>query len=192
MERQTAHRVKRVTAARRSTDVLPNGHPVRVVTWLAFAQERPELAEAGRALLYQHGVGLAFLATVRRDARPRLHPMCPLLTEDGLFAFIIPSPKRDDLRRDGAHAMHSFPCPDNEDAFCLTGRARLTTSPSVREALASQFVLERSQFLVTPPAAEDAVFEFDIDSCLLTRTTGHGDPTPQHTVWREQQRPNDR
>jgi hypothetical protein len=111
--------------------------------------------------------------------------MCPLLTDDGMFAFIVPSPKQGDLRRDGVYAMHSFPCPDNEDAFHMTGYARLIEDRNVRNALAEQFVKERSQFPVVPPADDDALFEFEIDSCLLTRTTGHGDPTPQHTVWRE-------
>ena len=50
----------------------------RVVTWGGFSLERPDLAEAGRGLLYQFGVGLAFLATVRRDGGPRVHPMCPI------------------------------------------------------------------------------------------------------------------
>jgi hypothetical protein len=155
-----------------------------VATWSEFRRQRSELAEAGNALFYQHGVGLAFVATLRRDARPRLHPICPLLTDDGLFAFIIPSLKQGDLRRDGVYAMHSFPCPDNEDAFYVTGQARLVTGPHLRDALAAQFVAERSQIPVAPPAADDALFEFDIDSCLLTRTTGHGDSNPQHTVWR--------
>ena len=55
--------------------------------------------------------------------------MCPLLHEAGLFAFIIPSPKQRDLRRDGRYALHSFPCEDNEDAFSLAPerRARWTT-----------------------------------------------------------------
>jgi len=157
-----------------------------VATWRAFETERPDLADAGRALLYQHGVGLAFLATVSRDLRPRLHPICPLLTDDGLFAFIIPSPKRRDLYRDGTYALHSFPCPDNEDAFYLTGHAEIVADPNVRDMLGRQFVQERSQFPVMPPAPEDALFEFAIDGCLLTRTSGHGDPTPQHTIWHEQ------
>ena len=141
------------------------------------------MAADGRRLLYQHGVGLAFLATIRRDGRPRLHPMCPLLVDGGLFAFIIPSPKQADLRRDGWYAMHSFPCPSNEDAFYLTGRARMVTDTRVREAMAERFVNERSQFPVVPPASHDALFEFDVDSCLLTKTTGHGDSAPEHVVW---------
>jgi len=28
------------------------------------------------------------------------------------------------------------------------------------------------------------VFALDVERCLLTRTTGHGDPEPRHTVWR--------
>lgn len=102
-----------------------------------------------------------------------------------MFAFIVPSPKQADLRRDGIYAMHSFPCPDNEDAFSLTGVARLIEDENVRDILGRQFVHERSQFPVAAPADDDALFQFDIDSCLLTRTTGHGDPTPQHTVWRD-------
>jgi hypothetical protein len=114
--------------------------------------------------------------------------MCPLLNRDGLFAFIIPSPKQGDLRRDGVYAMHSFPCPNNEDAFCVTGRALLVRNPNLRDGLATQFVAERSRFSVALPATDDALFEFELDSCLLTRTTGHGDPNPQHTVWHEGQR----
>lgn len=51
-----------------------------MVTWREFAAAAPDLAEAGRALLTQFGVGLAFLATVRRDGAPRLHPVCPVLS----------------------------------------------------------------------------------------------------------------
>jgi len=66
-------------------------------------------------------MGLGFLATVRPDGSPRLHPMWPLLTEDELLAFIIPSPKQADLRRDGRYTLHSFPCEDNEDTFSISG-----------------------------------------------------------------------
>jgi hypothetical protein len=79
------------------------------VRWAEFATFRPDLAEARRQLLYQFGVGLAFLATVRPDGGPRVHPMCPLLTDEALYGFIVPSPKRADLHRDGRYAIHSFP-----------------------------------------------------------------------------------
>ena len=155
-----------------------------MVTWRELTERQPEVATAGRSLLYQVGVGLAFLATVRPDARPRLHPICPLLDTAGMYAFIVPSPKQGDLRHNGAYALHSFPCDDNEDAFYLTGTATLVEDPAVRDALGGQFVAERKQFAVPLPAAADALFHFDIESCLLTRTTGHGDPAPDHLVWR--------
>jgi len=154
-----------------------------MATWAAFVEREPGMAAQGQSLLYQHGVGLAFLATNRPDGRPRLHPMCPLIADEGLFAFIVPSPKRRDLERRGAYALHSFPCPMNEDAFYLTGTASLVADPARREALAQQFVAERAVIEVAAPSDDDALFEFDIDSCLLSRTTGHGDPAPVHRVW---------
>lgn len=155
-----------------------------MVSWRAFSEQQPELAAAGERLLYQFGVGLAFLATIKPDAGPRLHPMCPILHDQRLLAFIIPSPKQRDLARDGRFAMHCFPPADNEDAVYLTGRARLVDDPATRAAVARRFVEERSVIPVTPPADADLLFEFDVDSVMVTRTTGHGDSDPRHTVWK--------
>jgi hypothetical protein len=157
-----------------------------MVRWEGLRRARPDLAEAGRALLYQHGVGLAFLATVRQDGGPRLHPFCPLLHEGGLFAFIVPSPKRHDLARDGRYAMHSFPADDNEDAFYVSGRAAAVTDHHVRSALADRYIGERASLHLTRADLDDQeAFEFEVTSCLLTRTRGHGDAAPKHHVWRE-------
>ena len=56
-----------------------------MISWKEFATENPELAEIGENLLFQFGVGLAFLATVRLDGGPRLHPVCPVLSNGRLF-----------------------------------------------------------------------------------------------------------
>lgn len=151
--------------------------------WEEFSRLRPDLVQAGANLFYQFGPGLAFLATSRPDGGPRLHPMCPLLTSVALFAFIVPSPKREDLIRDGRYALHSFPADDNEDAFYITGRAKSVTDDETRTALAAQYAQERE--MAEPPIelADWMLFSFDVETCLLTRTTGHGDPAPQHTVW---------
>jgi pyridoxamine 5'-phosphate oxidase-like protein len=149
--------------------------------WGAFAAE---LATAGRALLYQHGVGLAFLATVRRDGGPRLHPMCPLFTDDDLVAFIIPSPKRDDLHRDPRYAMHSFPAEENEDAFVVRGRAKPVGDDVTIQAVASRFAHERGLDAPPPEVISWELFAFELSAVLLTRTVGHGDPAPVHTTWR--------
>jgi hypothetical protein len=109
--------------------------------------------------------------------------VCPVLTDSELFAFIVPSPKQNDLRRDGRYALHSFPTPDNEDAFYLSGEAELVADNACRRTLSDQFVEERAQIGLAHPAEVDALFRFDVSSCLLTRTTGHGDPAPNHLVW---------
>ena len=156
--------------------------------WNAFADLRPDLAAAGRGLFYQYGVGLAFLATVDRHGGPRVHPVCPQVHDEGLFVFVIPSPKRNDLHRDGRFALHSFPTDTNEDAFSIYGRAILTSDADLRESLGLQFRTEREQ-PATPVPPEWALFELQLTRCLLTRTTGHGDPRPQHTVWRSRLQP---
>jgi hypothetical protein len=155
-----------------------------MATWSEFQEQRPDLASAGRDLLYRVGVGLAFLGTVRVDGGPRLNPMCPVLADDRVFAFIVPGPKCRDLERDGRYAMHSFPCDDNEDAFMLTGDARRVTDTELRRRLVAQFIGERAALTMTEADLEEQMlFEFDLDRVLLTRTTGHGDPKPHHTVW---------
>jgi hypothetical protein len=55
-----------------------------MVGWEAFATAAPGLAQAGRALLYQYGLGLGYLATPSRDGAPRVHPFCPIITGGGL------------------------------------------------------------------------------------------------------------
>ncbi|MBV9093759.1 MAG: hypothetical protein JO132_07780 [Streptosporangiaceae bacterium] len=154
-----------------------------MISWNDFKAQQPEIARAGADLLYHFGVGLAFLGTVRADGGPRLHPMCPLLTGAGLYAFIVPSPKQRDLHRDGRYAMHSFPLDDNEDAFYLSGAASHVPDLRTRTRLAQQFADERSDLAVPPPDEEEHLFEFQVQTAMLTRTSGHGDPHPQHTIW---------
>jgi hypothetical protein len=108
------------------------GESLEGMRWGELKSHRADLAEAGRSLLYQYGVGLAFLGTVRPDGGPRLHPICPLSGEDGLYTFVIPSPKRTDLVRDGRFALHYFAAEDNEDAFYVTGRAVPVDDPVLR------------------------------------------------------------
>jgi hypothetical protein len=153
-----------------------------VASWAEFETSRPDLAEAGRALLYQFGVGLAFLATVRRDGGPRVHPMCPVIEGDAMYAFIVPGPKQGDLHRDGRFALHSFPCEDNEDAFYCTGTVQPVEDPATRKAIAGIFVTERSGG-VPAPEPDHHLFRFGIERCMVTRTKGHGDPAPQHATW---------
>jgi hypothetical protein len=158
-----------------------------VVTWGEFRRDAPETAEAGKELFCQFGVGLAFLASVRPDGGPRLHPICVVPGAQALYGLIIPSLKLRDLQRDGQYSLHSYPSPENEDAFYLTGRAQETPDEAVRRAAIAEFLAQPGR--QGPPLDEShfaaqTVVEFLVDSCLLTRTTGHGDPAPRHTIWK--------
>src|SRR5262245_11743363 len=105
-----------------------------MVTWKQFAAAAPGLAAAGQFLLNQFGVGLAFLATVRADGAPRLHPVCPVLSGDRLFVLITPSsPKRRDLLADGRYALQTFPQPKpGSDEFYIAGHAVLVDDEATR------------------------------------------------------------
>jgi hypothetical protein len=107
-----------------------------MVSWSDFAAAEPSLAAGVRTLLQQYGPGMGYLATVRADGGPRVHPVSPVITDDGLYCFVVSSPKRRDLERDGRYALHSYPPEENDDEAYLTGRAVRVTDESVIRRLA--------------------------------------------------------
>ena len=151
-----------------------------MVTWKEFATAEPDLAEVGRSLLFQFKVGLAFLATVRKDGAPRLHPVCPVLSSDRLSMLIIPtSPKRHDLLRDGRYALQTFPQPKpGSDEFYIAGKAVGVDDPAVRAA-----ILRDAKHMAD---ASEIAFELWIDHVMYTRWENV--LTPQmcsaHQKWR--------
>jgi len=156
-----------------------------MLTWGEFRVAQPDTAEIGRAMLYQFGVGLGFLATVRADGGPRVHPVCPILTADGMYLFVVSSPKRADLLRDPRYALHAFPVPENEDAFYMTGTAEPRPDPALRARLTQLYLFDEREMEEEPPGFEDEqLFELLINTCLATKTTGHSDWSPRHTVWK--------
>lgn len=99
--------------------------------WSDLEREAPNIAGAGKALIYQYGVGLGFLATKRRDGGLRLHPFCPVVTDGGIYGLIIDSPKRKDLAANGTFAIHAFAPEDRDDEFMLTGQeVRILDDPA--------------------------------------------------------------
>jgi hypothetical protein len=153
-----------------------------LVTWAELKRSRADLAAAGRELLYYYGPGLGLLATVRKDGGPRLHPICPVLTDDGLYAFIGRTPKLNDLLRDGRFALHTNPLPHNDDAFYLAGRAERRDDPGLRTVVESVYFAGLG-VEPWPGFDEEVLFELLLETCLLTRTPGHGGPY-DHTVWK--------
>ncbi len=132
-----------------------------------------------------HGIGLAFLATIRADGGPRVHPICPILTASALFGMIIPGPKLDDLRRDPRYALHSetFPPPDQDDGFYVAGTAIEVSDSAVWEQVAFQMLNERSMTERWPGFESQVLFEFRVERCLLTLTQAADGFPAGHTVW---------
>jgi hypothetical protein len=141
------------------------------MSWRFLENQQPELAAFGAERL--HG-NVAYLATVRKDGSPRVHPITPIIGQGHLFVFMEPtSPKGHDLQRDPRYAMHCS-VSDNSGAsgeFILAGRARFIDDPELR-ALAIQL----SSYA---PAERYILFEFDIDSVTSTTYTDE-QPIRQH------------
>jgi hypothetical protein len=156
-----------------------------MITWTQFEQQAPDLAKAGREQLYAHDVALGFLATVRPDGGPRVHPVCPVISPAGLHLLIVEGPKLDDLRRDGRYALHSetLPPPREEDGFSVSGRAAEVTDPATHAIVTDQVRGERGGVL-WPGFDDQAVFELTLGRCLLMLTHPVGPFRPGPTIWK--------
>jgi hypothetical protein len=131
-----------------------------MITWNEFERQQPALAGAGRAHVYQFGIGLGFLATVRPDGGPRVHPVCPVISPAGLHLSIVAGPKQGDLRRDGRYALHSETCPPprQDDGFALAGRALEVTDAALQRAVRARVLTERDG-KTWPGFDEEVIFE---------------------------------
>lgn len=150
-------------------------------TWDEFAAAAPELAAAGRKLIFQYGPGLVFLATIRPDGGPRLHPVCANIVDGELHLLIVDSPKRFDLLRDGRFALHSFPPVDVDDEFYLTGRAIHCADP---QALARVEAAQHASGATT--SGNELLFRLDLERALHARYGPRGTPgafPPEYVRW---------
>ena len=159
-----------------------------MITWTEFEKRAPALAAAGRKQFYVHGLGLGFLATVRADGGPRVHPVCPIVSPAGLHILVIPGPKLADLRRDGRYALHSETCapPNEDDGFAVFGRAAEVPDGVAGEvgAVVREQALADRDGVLWPGFDEEALFELRIERCLLMLTQAAGPFGAGPTIWR--------
>jgi len=146
-----------------------------MATWRQFAAAAPDLAAAGRALLYREGHGGALLATVRDGEPPRIHPISVGIVEDGLYAFILKSAKRVDLERDGRYALHAHLDPAAPNEFSVRGRAQVVDEPT-RSAVAAGWSFEADEGY--------ELFEFRVESAVLGERPTADDWPPHYTTSR--------
>jgi hypothetical protein len=113
-------------------------------------------------------IPIAYLATVRRDGSPRLHPVCPIIADGRLFvATPADSPKRFDLRRDGRYALHALPGKRDEE-FYITGRATL-----VEDGETHRLVAKTAKHEVRDG---DWIFEYEIEHAMIAHWEKVGQP----------------
>ncbi len=145
-----------------------------MATFAEFAGQAPELAAKLRARLAEKP--LAYLATVREDGAPRVHPVTPILSANALFVFMEPtSPKGHDLRRDGRYALHSA-VDDNDGGggeYLIEGRATAVDDPAIRDEAATASPYS--------PAERYILFTFAIERVLFTH---YPNGQPQRERWK--------
>ena len=152
-------------------------------TWNDLSNEEPGLAEVGRRLLFisRPHVGYAFLATLRKDGAPRLHPISVVIFNDHLYV-IIPatSPKHADFVRDGRYALQVFPPTPNveNEEFYMAGRA-----DRIQDAQLINTLIEQTKVSVEK---DEVLFELLLDRVMYTRLLDQGTSCerPVHKKWR--------
>jgi hypothetical protein len=144
-------------------------NPSGKLQWKQFATLQPELADFAEARFRE---GVAFLATIRNDGSPRVHPVSPDVLDGRLLIFMEPtSPKGRDLLRDPRYTLHAWVAPggDNGEFVChgvatqIVGQLRSTLGKKGRNVL-DRWVL----------------YELTVDEALRTI---YAESRPNRTRW---------
>jgi Pyridoxamine 5'-phosphate oxidase len=141
-------------------------------TWGAFAAAEPELAAFVAERLQ---AAPSYLATVRSSGAPRVHPVTPIFTTEGLYLFMEPtSPKGADLRERAWFALHNG-VPDSSGTggeASVSGTGHAVDDSAATVAAAASY----------GPADRYVLFELRPTE---VRCNGYGDVTlPDRQRWR--------
>ncbi len=143
------------------------------MSWEGFEERSPELARIGCERLNRK---IAYLATIKKDGSPRLHPVTAFIGSGMLFIFTEPSsPKIGDLQNDGRYTLHSSVERDPDEAlieFLVSGHAETITDHDIRHkavVIADSPVVTEGYYL----------FEFHIDYALLVEYDADWQPVVQ-------------
>jgi len=141
------------------------------MSWQKLESQSPDIAEFAKERLHNK---VAYLATVRKDGSPRIHPFTPIIGDGHFFIFMEPtSPKGFDLRRDGRFAVHCgiTDSTGKSGEVIITGKAKFIEASDLR-ALASKLCWYT-------PTEQYVLFEFDIESAMTTEYQEEG-PIRKH------------
>jgi hypothetical protein len=145
-----------------------------MTSWGDLVAAEPELAAFVAERL---GAAPAYLATVRADGSPRVHPVTPIVCGEGLYVFMEPtSPKGADLRERRWFALHNG-VPDGAGTggeASVAGIGHLVDDPAVRATVVAAASYD--------PADRYVLFELRPTD---VRCGGYGDVTlPATRRWR--------
>lgn len=145
------------------------------MTWQALADAAPELAAFGADRLHDQ---VAYLATLKPDGSPRLHPVRPVVTVGRLFVFMEPtSPKVRDLERDPRVALHATATSERQwdlREFGIEGTARRIHDPDARSTANAGSAFPRDDSFL--------LFELAVGSAFSA--TYGADGRPRRQRWR--------
>jgi hypothetical protein len=145
------------------------------MSWRALADDDPELAAFGAERLHDQ---VAYLATLKPDGSPRLHPVRPVVTGGHLFVFAeTTSPKVGDLERDGRYMLHGTATGDSPwdlREFAVEGRARRVADAETRSLANAGSAFPRD--------ARFLLFVLDVEAASSTVYGPDGRPSRQR--WR--------
>jgi len=146
-------------------------------TWSDLEAAEPAVAAAARRLFWIPGFGLGYLATIRKDGGPRIHPVNLEIVHGRLVTFIGPSPKLADLRRDGQFALHAPGSETETDEAAVTGRAvELNDDEAFRAAAAEAMPYD--------VAADNVLFELGLETVLWAEYPTPPAFPPAYHRWR--------
>lgn len=146
------------------------------MSWKDLEESNPALAQFGAE---RFSTEIAYLATIRKDGSPRVHPVTPIVGEGRLFLFMEPtSPKGYDLQRSKRFALH---CAVSDTSggngeFLVSGEGFPIDDPETR-ALAVRLA-------TYDPADRYVLFELKIDSAAATT---YEDGQPRRVVWKRKE-----
>lgn len=147
------------------------------MSWKVFEEDSPELARLSYEKLNRK---IAYLATLKKDGSPRLHPVTPFIGNGMLFIFTAPtSPKIQDLRRDGRYALHcSVGGEGSLVEILVTGEVVVISNSRVRR--------KQAERIAASPVVMDSyvLFEFQVKRVLVVEYDDEKKPVVRR--WRRE------
>jgi hypothetical protein len=148
-------------------------------SWAVFADADPDLARFGEQRLSRQ---IAYLATIRINGAPRLHPVMTHISEGVCFVYMEPtSPKVGDLKRDQRYALHC----SVEDADGGNGEFGIRGSAvQIEDIYKRARLIEAARAEGFQPKDHYVLFELKIETALST--TYDQDGIPRRKIWRSE------